>query len=103
MSAEPRTWKVTLPCTRAEAEAVGADLIPLTLLDPLPVLMTSEPDPARPENWRLDAYFGEEPDAALLALIVSLVPSFTGPAPGASDDPSLPRRGARAARAPAPA
>jgi ribosomal protein L11 methyltransferase len=78
MSAEPRTWKVTLPCTRAEAEAVGADLIPLALLDPLPVLMTSEPDPARPDEWLLEAYFDEEPDAETIAALKTLAPSAAG-------------------------
>ena len=77
----PDSWKLSLPCTKAEAEALARDVPALAPLDEPPVLMTSEPDPARPEEWRLDAYFGEEPDAALLALIVSLVPSFTGPAP----------------------
>ncbi len=74
----PETWKVTLPCTRAEAEAVGADLIPLALLDPLPVLMTSEPDPARPDEWLLEAYFDEEPDAETIAALKTLAPSAAG-------------------------
>ncbi|HEY0165126.1 MAG TPA: 50S ribosomal protein L11 methyltransferase, partial [Sphingomicrobium sp.] len=35
------SWRVTLPCTRAEAEAMQADLMPFALMDSPPVLMTS--------------------------------------------------------------
>lgn len=69
------SWKLTLPCTRAEAQAIAEDIAPLALLDPPPVLMTSEPDPAEPEQWRLDAYFESEPDTASIAFIRELVPS----------------------------
>ncbi len=51
------SWKVTLPCTKPEAEALTGDIAPLATLDSPPVLMTSEPDPARPDQWRMDAYF----------------------------------------------
>ncbi|HEX4736963.1 MAG TPA: 50S ribosomal protein L11 methyltransferase [Allosphingosinicella sp.] len=75
------SWKVTLPCTRAEAEALQADITPLAELDFPPVLMTSEADPATPDEWRLDAYFGEEPTADMLALLSALVPSAGGTPP----------------------
>ena len=32
------SWKVTLPCTRAEAEALKEDISPLALLDFPPVI-----------------------------------------------------------------
>ena len=69
------SWKVTLPCTKAEAEALQADVTPLALLDEPPVLMTSEADPAQPEAWRLDAYFAEAPTADMLAMLKALAPS----------------------------
>ena len=69
------SWKVTLPCTKQEAEALTEDIAPLALLDSPPVLMTSEPDPARPDDWRMDAYFEAEPTPADLILLRSLVPS----------------------------
>ncbi|MFW2828850.1 50S ribosomal protein L11 methyltransferase [Sphingomonas sp. ID0503] len=69
------SWKVTLPCTRAEAEALSGDIPSLALLEPVPVLMTSEPDPSRPEEWRLDVYLEAEPDAATLRMLQALVPS----------------------------
>jgi ribosomal protein L11 methyltransferase len=75
------SWKVTLPCSKAEAEAIANDINDLTALEPPPVLMTSEPDPARPDEWRLDAYFELEPDAESLSLLRSLVPSAAGAEP----------------------
>jgi ribosomal protein L11 methyltransferase len=74
----PISWKVTLPCTRAEAEAMQADISPLAMLDSPPVLMTSEADPSRPEEWRLDAYFEAEPGADVLDQLKALVPSAAG-------------------------
>ena len=71
----PDSWKLTLPCTKEEAEAIAADISPLADLDPPPVLMTSEPDPASPQAWRLDAYFETKPDARLIRMIRALVPS----------------------------
>jgi len=75
------SWKVSLPCTRAEAEGLKEDISPLALLDFPPVLMTSEPDPSAPDEWRLDAYFGEEPTAEMLAHLSALAPSAAGIAP----------------------
>jgi len=75
------TWKLTLPCTKAEAEALTLDITPLAELDSPPVLMTSEPDPARPDEWRMDAYFEDEPTAEMLALLATLVPSGAGAEP----------------------
>ena len=37
--------------------------------------MTSESDPANPDQWRLDAYFEGRPDPASVALLRTLVPS----------------------------
>ncbi|MBV9883549.1 MAG: 50S ribosomal protein L11 methyltransferase [Sphingomonadaceae bacterium] len=71
-------WKVTLPCTRAEAVALTEDVPQLAALDSPPVLMTSEADG---EAWRMDAYFEEEPGEADLALLISLVPSAAGAVP----------------------
>lgn len=76
MSAEetataPDSWRVTLPCTRAEAEAIDAadDLV----IDA--VLMTTEEVEDDVERWRLDAYMENEPDEAMLAALLALVPS----------------------------
>lgn len=71
----PDSWKVTLPCTRGEAEAVAVLDDPFPAFADPPVLIVTEPDPARPDDWRLDAYCPAEPDAATLAAIRALVPS----------------------------
>lgn len=65
------SWKLTLPCTRAEAEAIdAADDLTIDA-----VLMTTETVEDDVETWRLDAYCEHEPDAAMLAAIRALVPS----------------------------
>lgn len=69
------SWKITLPCTRAEAEALQIDDIATVDLDPLPVLMTSERVADDPMQWQLDAYFEEQPDKHALAALRALVPS----------------------------
>lgn len=74
-------WKLTLPCTPEEARAIAEDPAPLGDIDPPPVLMTSEPDPARPDAWQLDAYLDAPPDAAVVALVRALVPSAAAIAP----------------------
>ena len=72
------SWKASLPCTREEAERIAAGTPDFPGFDPPPVLMTSEPDPARPDEWRLDAYFEREPDAEALRLLAALAPSASG-------------------------
>jgi ribosomal protein L11 methyltransferase len=75
------SWKVSLPCTKAEAEALKDDISPLAWLDFPPVLMTSEADSKTPEEWRLDAYFDHEPTAEMLDLLAGLAPSAAGTSP----------------------
>ena len=73
------SWKLTLPCTRAEAEAIdegdGPDL------DPMPTLTTTEAAIDDAEHWRIDAYFEHEPTPEHVAAIRSLVPSAAGVPP----------------------
>lgn len=71
MSAEVESWRVTLPCTRAEAEAIdAADDLAIDA-----VLMTTEEVEDDRERWRLDAYCEHEPDAAMIGSLRALVPS----------------------------
>ena len=70
-----QSWKVTLPCTRAEAEALDGDIAAFALLDKPPVLMTSEVEEDNPEAWKLEAYFEGRPGPAALKLLKALVPS----------------------------
>lgn len=76
MSAEIDSWKVSLPCTRAEAEAIDAGTIEIDA-----VLMTTETVEDDVEHWRLDAYLEQQPDAAMLAVLKALVPSAAGVEP----------------------
>jgi len=69
------SWKITLPCNKVEAAQLESDLPEIALLDPPPTLMTSEPDPDKPDEWQLDAYVEDKPDKTLIDLIRSLVPS----------------------------
>jgi ribosomal protein L11 methyltransferase len=72
------SWKVTLPCTKAEAQALTGDIAQLATMDAPPVLMTSE---AEGEAWRMDAYFEAEPGLDDIALLFALAPSATGERP----------------------
>jgi ribosomal protein L11 methyltransferase len=74
----PDSWKVSLPCTKAEAEQLTGDIAQFALLEAPPVLMTSEADG---EAWRMDAYFEAEPDRADIDLLLALTPSARGTAP----------------------
>ena len=77
------SWKLTLPCTRAEVEAVGAVDSPEGV-----VLTLSEPDAQAPDRWRLDAYFQGKPPRELLRRIAALVPSARAREPRARPLPA---------------
>ncbi len=71
------SWKLILPCTRLEAEALhDADDI-LSTLDPMPSLVTEETEAFNDNTWRLLAYFPQKPQKAAIGLLQSLVPSAT--------------------------
>lgn len=52
--------------------------MPFAMLDTVPVLMTSEVDASRPNEWRLDIYFEEEPSKQTIAIAKRLAPSAKG-------------------------
>jgi ribosomal protein L11 methyltransferase len=66
------SWRVSLDCTRAEAEALpdASDLFPD--VDNPPVLVADEPDPAKPDDWRIHAYFDRQPGWEELKALESL-------------------------------
>ncbi len=72
-TAAPESWKLTLPCTKAEAEAIAV----ADHGDPGVVLMTSEIDEAS-GKWQLDAYFEGKPSAAMLAAVRAMTGSAAG-------------------------
>ena len=59
------SWIVSLPCTRAEAEALSGDVPQLDASPEAPVVVTREIDEDAGE-WQLDAYVEDKPSACLL-------------------------------------
>jgi ribosomal protein L11 methyltransferase len=70
-----QTWLLTLPCTRTEAEVLNGEVDVLAVMDPQPVILTQEPDEARPDVWEAMVYFEGKPDPATIADIQALIPS----------------------------
>ena len=66
------SWRATVRCTRAQAEALpDADALSAGGDSP-PVLVADEPDPASPDAWLLHAYFDHRPSAEELAAVANL-------------------------------
>ena len=82
------TWKLTLPATRAEAERLSDPVSELADLDPMPVIVASEPDAASPDRWQVDAYFDGKPSRDVLRRIAALVPSARAKEPRAKPLPN---------------
>ena len=66
------SWRVSLDCTRSEAEALpdASDLFPDA--DNPPVLVADEPDAAKPDLWRIHAYFDRQPGWEELKALAAL-------------------------------
>ena len=65
------SWRVTIPCTRAQGEAIATAEHFAGAANP-PVLVADEPDPSKPDEWLIHAYFEHEPRAAELTTIAGL-------------------------------
>ena len=63
------SWRVTLHCTRAEAEALPESDDLFAYSDAPPVIVADEPDPRAPDDWRIHAYFVEQPTTEELVLL----------------------------------
>jgi ribosomal protein L11 methyltransferase len=57
------SWRATLACTREQAEALP-EAEELAGGVSAPVIVSEEPDPSRPDDWLIHAYFEHEPDEA---------------------------------------
>jgi ribosomal protein L11 methyltransferase len=65
------SWRVTLACSREQAESLP-EAEDMDSGGSPPVLVSEEPDPARPADWLLHAYFDREPDEDDLARLRKL-------------------------------
>ena len=63
------SWRVTLQCTRAEAEALPESSDLFAFADEPPVIVADEPDPHAPDDWRIHAYFADQPTTQELVLL----------------------------------
>ena len=65
------SFRVTLPCSRAQAEALSDADAFADAAEP-PVLVADEPDPAKPDDWLIHAYFERHPTLDDIGVLVSL-------------------------------
>ncbi len=71
-------WRLTLPCTRAEAEALyDADEI-IATLSPAPSIVTQETEAFNDAKWEMLAYFNGKPSADTVRKLRALIPSSAG-------------------------
>lgn len=68
-------WRLTLPCTRQEAEALYDADDMLATMSPRPTIVTHELEAFNDAKWEMLAYFDGEPSAAVIARIQALIPS----------------------------
>ena len=66
------SWRVTVPCSREQAEAVPTLDDAFTAGGRAPVLVADEPDPARPDDWLIHAYFDHPPNDSELDELAAL-------------------------------
>jgi ribosomal protein L11 methyltransferase len=62
------SFRATVACSRAQAEAIGNGDDPL----PSAVLVADEPDPAKPDDWLIHAYFEHPPTPEELRQLASV-------------------------------
>lgn len=78
------SWKLAIPCTRAEAEAVSAWLDRAELEDAPSIVISETANSAEPEksdSWQIEAYFPAKPKKADLKGIAAALPRLEGKLP----------------------
>jgi ribosomal protein L11 methyltransferase len=65
------SWRVTVPCNRAQAEALPEADEVFAAGTP-PVIVADEPDPSKPDEWFLHAYFDREPELGEVDAVAAL-------------------------------
>ena len=66
------SFRVTVRCTRAQGEAIGAMDDIGGFGDSPPVLVADEPDESKPDDWLIHAYFDHHPTLDDIALMATL-------------------------------
>ena len=66
------SWRVTIPASRDQAEAIGHTDDPFAASSNPPVLVADEPDPGEPDDWLIHAYFDHPPTDAELDELATL-------------------------------
>jgi ribosomal protein L11 methyltransferase len=66
------SYRVTIPCTRAQAEAIPDTGELFAGSDDPPVLVADEPDDAKPDEWLIHAYFAHHPSSDEIAMLTGL-------------------------------
>ena len=66
------SWRVTIPCTRAQAEAIPDSVDLFADSGATPVLVADEPDPDKPDDWLLHAYFDQQPTEGEISQLTQL-------------------------------
>jgi ribosomal protein L11 methyltransferase len=69
------SWKLTLPCTRIEAEAIHEDYEWMAMLDPIPSIVADELEAFNDAKWQVQAYFPSKPNRNIVANIQARIPS----------------------------
>ena len=65
------SWRVTVPCTRAQGETIG-DIEEVPGFAEPPVLVADEPDETKPDEWLIHAYFEHHPTGDEIASLSNL-------------------------------
>jgi ribosomal protein L11 methyltransferase len=66
------SWRVTVPCTRAQGESIPDSDELFAGGEVPPVLVADEPDERRPDEWLIHAYFEHEPTPGDISLLGKL-------------------------------
>ena len=66
------SWRVTIPCSRAQGAAIASMEELPAFGDRPPVLVADEPDPSQPDEWLIHAYFEHPPSSDELSALHKL-------------------------------
>ena len=66
------SFRVTIPCTRAQGEAIADAEELFAETEQPPVLVADEPDETKPDDWLIHAYFEHQPTSDEIALLTNL-------------------------------